>query len=115
MPMNDVRTLADRITTFALFLVFGLLAALLASCGGTSGSVPLPDEPPTISLDGQGRTAIGALGGATVSIYRVGDYTTPVATATSSTTGAPQEIGRFFFTLTDVPPDAMFFFVATGG
>jgi hypothetical protein len=88
-----------------------LAAALSSGCGGGGGG----DDVAIIDVDAQGRVVLGTIGDATVRVFRVGDYSTPVATATTSTGATLPEIGSFAFSIADVPENALFLLVVTGG
>jgi hypothetical protein len=85
-----------------------LLVATLAGCGGGGGDG-------TIDVNATGRVAVGAVGNATLDVYRLGEYGAPVLTTITSVGGTAAETGRFAFSLEDVPSDAVFLLVATGG
>ena len=89
-------------------LGLGLTASACGGGGGGGGHAS--------TLEARGRVALGAVGGATVDVFRVGDYAAPLVTATASGGGAtPADTGRFAFALPNVPPDAVFLLVAHGG
>src|SRR5262245_35610067 len=83
-------------------------AIALVACGGGGGGRGAPP-------DVRGRVALGALGGATVSMYRVGEYGDPVATTTSSMGATSAEIGKFTFPHPAAPSNALFLLVVSGG
>ena len=84
----------------------------LSACGGGGGAPPVRER---LEVNARGRVVAGGIGGSTLDVYRVGDYGSPVATVTTSTGASAAEIGTFSFSLPDVPADAMFLLVATGG
>ena len=85
------------------------MAAALVGCGSGSGGTL--DVTPHV----RGRVALGAVDGATVSAYRLGEYDEPLATTTSSAGATAAEVGRFTLSLPKLPPNAMVLLVAGGG
>ncbi len=97
---------SDRLEKSALAL---LASAVLCACGGGGGGAA------KTAVSANGRVALAALGGATLDVFRVGDYGSPLASTTTSAGASLLETGRFSFTLPPVPSDAVFLLVARGG
>src|SRR5262245_46573790 len=98
-------------TRVRVWLGIAAVATLSAGCGWWGDDV----HHGTIDVDAQGRVVLGTIGGATLEVFRVGDYGAPIATTTTSVGGTLPEIGNFSFSVEDVPADALFLLVVTGG
>src|SRR5262245_27708512 len=93
------------------FLALACAVALVACGGGGGGGGDGGDGgqggPPGV----RGRVVLCAIGGATVSMYRVGEYGFPLGTTTSSTGSTAGETGKFSFPMPAGPSDALVLFV----